>query len=508
MPAILVKIGEYTCEMSDSWKGDVALWETLDFEGQCSILEAISMRQHYGAGLHEIPCLEHFRLLAELLSLQFVEDIDVMMERMARIYGITKDRTSFRLAWVHPDTRQFFLSTPEIANYVDQHLVRSRFRPEKQTVIPIPAQPSIDLIAEGVHVVEQHLAWIEKSDIRDMLVNEIEMLRFHLRHDVKRLNGVMPNGYFPLAIQLLWANPLVWLLFHRMLPDHPVFLVAHSQPIRYYDKDTINSQFYEGDTGKLETATSLCAEVLLSGDDREIGYLVPKDLALFDAFAIRAFQDRKYVDLTSDCDEFRALEQFMDGKDDWIVPKVPRPYDMHVYRSGTAVMHPFFGKKRLSQPRISLPVSLISVGSDDICETGVPYQVIKDSHDSRRVPTTGRFRDSAGDESFIGSIQLEGVGALYDMIRCLKRPDHPAVRSEMKKWLEFGNTQADKMMYLTWQKEAAKQVRIAFGYLREEEMAMFPGNKSYFRCKMDGLELPVEDDKEYVEISSSDEDGG
>jgi hypothetical protein len=34
-------------------------------------------------------------------------------------------------------------------------------------------------------------------------------------------------------------------------------------------------------------------------------------------------------------------------------------------------------------------------------------------------------------------------------------------------------------------------------------MAMFPDNKSYFRCKRDALELSVEDDKEYIVISSS-----
>ena len=67
------------------------------------------------------------------------------------------------------------------------------------------------------------------------------------------------------------------------------------------------------------------------------------------------------------------------------------------------------------------------------------------------------------------------------MIRCLKRPDHPAVRAEMKKWLAYkGDTIDNKMLYLTWQIRAVKQVRNVFRYIREDEMAMFPGNKSYF----------------------------
>jgi hypothetical protein len=76
----------------------------------------------------------------------------------------------------------------------------------------------------------------------------------------------------------------------------------------------------------------------------------------------------------------------------------------------------------------------------------------------------------------------------------------------MRKWLAYEDTQADKMMYLIWQKEAARQVKIAFEFLREDEMAMFPDNKSYFRCKKDGLKLPEDDDKEYISVSSSEGD--
>jgi hypothetical protein len=36
-------------------------------------------------------------------------------------------------------------------------------------------------------------------------------------------------------------------------------------------------------------------------------------------------------------------------------------------------------------------------------------------------------------------------------------------------------------------------------------MAIFPGNKSYFKCKQEGLEVLARDDKEYLVISDSDE---
>jgi hypothetical protein len=37
-------------------------------------------------------------------------------------------------------------------------------------------------------------------------------------------------------------------------------------------------------------------------------------------------------------------------------------------------------------------------------------------------------------------------------------------------------------------------------------MAMFLGNKSYFRCKIEGLAFLAKDDKEYMVISSSKEE--
>jgi len=37
-------------------------------------------------------------------------------------------------------------------------------------------------------------------------------------------------------------------------------------------------------------------------------------------------------------------------------------------------------------------------------------------------------------------------------------------------------------------------------------MAIFPGNKSYFKCKMEGLAFLAKDNKEYMVISSSEEE--
>ena len=62
------------------------------------------------------------------------------------------------------------------------------------------------------------------------------------------------------------------------------------------------------------------------------------------------------------------------------------------------------------------------------------------------------------------------------------------------------------MIYLTQQKEAAKQVKIAFGFLQEDKIAMFLNNKLYFKCKKERLKFLKDDDKEYISISSNKEE--
>jgi hypothetical protein len=40
--------------------------------------------------------------------------------------------------------------------------------------------------------------------------------------------------------------------------------------------------------------------------------------------------------------------------------------------------------------------------------------------------------------------------------------------------------------------------------LREDEIAIFPRNKLYFKCKQEGLKVLAKDNKEYLVISDSD----
>ena len=58
------------------------------------------------------------------------------------------------------------------------------------------------------------------------------------------------------------------------------------------------------------------------------------------------------------------------------------------------------------------------------------------------------------------------------------------MRVKIKKWLVYSNMQANKVIYLAQQREAIKQVKIAFKYLQKDKIAIFLKNKLYFKCKI------------------------
>jgi len=77
---------------------------------------------------------------------------------------------------------------------------------------------------------------------------------------------------------------------------------------------------------------------------------------------------------------------------------------MHVYRFRTLVSYRFIKKEKLFKPRISLLVALVFVRSNNICETGVLYNVIKIFYNNRQVLAISRFKDISKDESFVSNI--------------------------------------------------------------------------------------------------------
>jgi hypothetical protein len=74
---------------------------------------------------------------------------------------------------------------------------------------------------------KDYLKWIEKLGIRELLIEEIEILQFYLRKDNISKYRDLGNGYFTLAFQLLMADPLIWLGFYKVSNKYPVYLVTY-----------------------------------------------------------------------------------------------------------------------------------------------------------------------------------------------------------------------------------------------------------------------------------------
>ena len=77
---------------------------------------------------------------------------------------------------------------------------------------------------------------------------------------------------------------------------------------------------------------------------------------------------------------------------------------MHIYRFKTLVSYRFIKKEKLFKPRISLLIALIFIRSNNICETGVLYNVIKISYNNRQILAISRFKDIFKDNSFVSII--------------------------------------------------------------------------------------------------------
>ena len=77
---------------------------------------------------------------------------------------------------------------------------------------------------------------------------------------------------------------------------------------------------------------------------------------------------------------------------------------MHVYRFKTLISYRFIKKEKLFKPQISLLIALVSIRSNNICETGVLYDIIKISYNNWQVLAISRFKDISKDKSFVSSI--------------------------------------------------------------------------------------------------------
>ena len=510
-PRKVVEIMECECDMAEPWKLKLipAFWEKLSFAEKLEVLEPIHCRHIYGPGLYKMPCSEHFTKLCSLLSVKCITGQEEMVSRFAAIYVVVCRRTSFRLAWIVPQTKNYFLPTPTILNYCSKKVIGGKYQPSKEAfILPTPKLlnpvegSQENMMKDGFFALDGFLQWI-KSDkgLYDIFSEEIEMYKFHCRGKAHTSDGYMRNMYYSLLMQTVRADPVLFVNMVKLRGDRDTRLISIPSPGRYCEGE-FSRQFYEGDTGSLSTTSALCDEVVFTGEEVKITYVNVQDGTMIDDFVSKELGGREVVEFLQDTSAHSKLVEFLDrdiGGN--AVECESKPLSVHVLKSGTLVNQQF----SLSKPRFSFSVNYVAVDKDGVCENGVPYGIVKEAHDTLRAPTRARFGDAENEEVFKYSVPLKGLGPLSDSLVCREPLDSMLVLLDKENWLKFQNIPGDRHLYSEWKAGVKIQVTAAWKQVQLLEKRSFQGMKSYFNWKANkGAAAPAED-IDYIMVSSDEE---
>jgi hypothetical protein len=510
-PSKIVEVMECECDMAEPWKLKVvpAFWEELSFAEKLEVLEPLYGRHIHGPELYNIPCSEHFKKLCSLLSVRHIASQEEMTSRFAAIYGVVHQRTSFRLAWIIPETKSFFLPTPAILNYCSKKVIGGKYQPSKDAfTLPTPkllspeGAPQENMMKDGFLVLDGFLQWI-KSDkgLYDIFAEEIEMYKFHCRDKAHTSDGYMRNMYHSLLMQTVRADPTLFVNMVKLRGDQNTRLISVPSPGRYYEGE-FDRQFYEGDTGSLAATSALCDEVVFTGEEVDVVYASVPNSTILDDFVSKELGGREVVEFLQDVRDQAKLVEFLDGnvgaKTELCTSK---PLSLHVLKSGTFVNQHFSLKK----PRFSFSVNYVAVDGKGMCENGASYSIVKEAHDTLQAPARARFGDIKHEEVFKYSVPLKGLGPLSDSLVCREPLDSMLVLLDKENWLKFQNIPSDRHMYSEWKAGVKIQVTAAWKQIQLLEKHSFQGMKSYFNWKANKGAAAPDEDMDYVMVSSDEE---
>jgi hypothetical protein len=494
------------CKMTDEDKARVINWYYEDFKSRLVAIDAAL----------EIKCKDHIGDICKWLDINGAGGR--LGGKLAAVRTVVENHHNFHIAWVHPSTRTFFLNKPQIRKYREEHLLWDRFRPvlEAPQIVPSDLPVEVDwkqdyvldedALASVAPWLKDKVWWLKDPKVCEMILDEIKMLEFHTRRSLLEEDTGLGNAYFTFAAQLFWADPTTWLLYHRLTPRHPVHFLAYPVPLRYMTSGPFEDTYYEGLEDALGVDQLLNAEILLSGETREVTFFGTVSNAslrkLLDDTGPRnftSFVENKGFEAAFATYNSGETESRKAGKS-----LAPKEGQVILYAQGTIVRQSYVGKNILERDRISLCPVIYPAN----CLSNTSQRIIKQSQASLDRPTITCFAERPFDMVFRGSVRLSGVGALYEMLQGKAGPADHGVIYEINQWKNYEHSSKDRHRYTAWQKLATEQLKIAFNYLKEAEMRLFPGNKSYFRSReLKGKAVIPDDDVEFIIISDDDDDG-
>jgi hypothetical protein len=370
--------------VTEDWKLEVDEWTRHTFEEQHGLLSEIYdvVRSEWSEFDSEMePCLQHYELLCENLDCHYKDDKKQMTTMFAKIYEVTKGKGTFHAAWVHPETRDFFVPTERIAKYQQRKTLRSRYQPEP--IQPIPETLSfptpIKFSFKDNHLVEVDptiFGWADNHGILDLIALEVQMLEWHSRRSTKE-REYLTNSYFSLAAQLMWADPLMWLKMRAQHKDKPIWMMAYPLPLRFFPAGSSRREsFCMRDPDKTGDEASLCAELLLDGPGMERFYFSTKNPREADALFTKAAGGSSYISTTYSPQEmyaFGTAQGKIPTKRSWISEYAMEKSEVHFWQAGTGIRYSF---KDIARDYFSLPLAYVKVGADGVCENGIDYKML------------------------------------------------------------------------------------------------------------------------------------
>lgn len=498
------------CHVPVWWLKALDDWE-LD---NVHISTKMKMLEYLGDVKNGKPCKEHLFKLADFLSLRRV-DMAETTSRLVQIYDMCDEHSDFKLAWVHPILGSYFLETPTIKAVRKGARSTAGLRYMARQ-LEITEDPSLDLFhdvdLEGklVYVFPRFINfWKGQPDsknkskkpsslfqklqtCKEQLGHEIKMRAFHQRRgELRNINGgLLNNGYYTMASQVVTANPILFLFMHCFLPGHPTAMVSHPMPARLYKNETGQNEDYEFAASWLQglpeehgVTSLLCGEWLLEGGGFDVGY---------DRFETKKFaalcKKLKVSGQLSDDSEFRADDNLQSKLAGFHLTSAnPRLNEgnAHIYPAGLFVMH----SGKANNINCSVPFCISAVwdlpGEGLLTDNEFPASDILTDQLNMALPTHPRLHSANYAKDFPLYVQVEGLGPISDMMRGLKDSNDPVVIREIKDWLAFKWGKDDMLpinKFVRWLEDLCHGVDTSYHYLERIEMEMFEGESSYFQC--------------------------
>lgn len=243
---------------------------------QRAVLRAFYNVVFYESDLN--PCILHFRRVCRLIGINYDEPGVDVTTRLARIYQVTEEDSNFYRAYLDQQTRRWFVPNNRSFNIQAKYLNRNTYRPAHITpkVGPFSAKDKYvkHLNQDGIISRPGFYEWVVKHEIKELLVEEIAMLQWHCR-DGADSDGGLGNAYYTIAAQLMYADPLLWLIHHRISLESEVHLIAYPKPLLSFAPGDITSSIWAGEVDLVQTNKVLSCVACLDGENRDLSTWAP-----------------------------------------------------------------------------------------------------------------------------------------------------------------------------------------------------------------------------------------